>query len=66
MLVDAQLNPSGSAFTVIMNTAKVAGGVGVTHPVGSQLPVRRAASGAAYVEIRDVGPSEALVLVNRP
>ena len=36
------------------------------HPVGSQLPVRRAVSGAAYLEIRDLGPSEALVLVNRP
>lgn len=66
VLVDAQLNPPGSAFTVIMNTAEAAGGVGATHLVGSQVPVRRAASGAAYLEIRDVGPSEALVLVNRP
>jgi hypothetical protein len=51
---------------VIMNSAEAAGGVGAAHPVGSRLPVRRAASGAAYVEIRDVGSSEALVLVNRP
>ena len=32
----------------------------------SEVAVRQAVSGAAYVEIRDVGPSEALVLVNRP
>jgi len=66
VLVDAQLNPPGSAFTVIMNTAEAAGVAGASHPVGSQLPVRRAASGAAYLEIRDVSPSEAVVLVNRP
>jgi hypothetical protein len=66
VLVDAQLNPPGSAFTVIMNTAEAAGGVGASHLVGSQVPVRRTASGAAYLEIRDVGPSEALVLLNRP
>ena len=66
VLVDAQLNPPGSEFTVIMNSAEAAGAVGATHPVGSQVPVRRAASGAAYVEIRDMGASEALVLVNRP
>jgi hypothetical protein len=66
VLVDAQLNPPGSAFTVIMNTAEAAGGVGATHLIGSQVPVRRTASGATYLEIRDVGPSEALVLVNRP
>jgi hypothetical protein len=66
VLVDAQLNPPGSEFTVIMNSAEAAGAVGATHPVSSQVPVRRAASGAAYVEIRDMGASEALVLVNRP
>jgi hypothetical protein len=51
---------------VIMNTAEAAGGVGATHLVGSQVPVRRSGVRCAYVEIRDVGPSEALVLVNRP
>jgi hypothetical protein len=66
VLVDAQLNPPGSAFSVIMNTAEAAGVAGANHPVGSQLPVRRAPSGATYLEIRDVSPSEAVVLVNRP
>jgi hypothetical protein len=51
---------------VIMNTAEAAGVAGANHPVGSQLPVRRAPSGATYLEIRDVSPSEAVVLVNRP
>jgi hypothetical protein len=36
-----------------------------THPVGQQLTVLNR-NGASYVEIRDVGPSEVLVLVNRP
>ena len=66
MLVDANLNLPGLAFTVIMNSAEAGGAVGTTHPIGSQLPVRRTGSGIAYVEIRDVGPSEALVLLNRP
>jgi hypothetical protein len=66
VLVDAQLNPPSSTFTVITNTAEAAGIAGANHPVGSQLLVRRAASGAAYLEIRDVAPSEAVVLVNQP
>jgi hypothetical protein len=66
VLVDAQLNPPDSAFTVIMNSAEASGGAAGDHPVGSQAPVRRTPSGAAYVEIRNVGPSEALVLINRP
>ena len=65
-IVDAQLNPPDSVFTVIMNSAEDAGGTAGDHSVGSQVPVRRAPSGTAYVEIRNVGPSEALVLVNRP
>jgi hypothetical protein len=65
VLVDAELNFPGSAFSVIMNSSEAGGAAGTTHPIGSQLPVRRTGS-LAYVEIRDVGPSEALVLLNRP
>ena len=53
--VDSLVNPSGSSLTVIMNSAEAGGAGTVVHPVGSQLPVRRAVSGAAYAEIRDVG-----------
>jgi hypothetical protein len=66
VLVDAQLNLPGSTMTVILNSARTGGAASPAHPVGSQVPVRRTASGAAYVEIRNVDPSEALVLVNRP
>jgi hypothetical protein len=66
VLVDAQLNLPGSTMTVILNSAQTGGAASPAHPIGSQVPVRRAASGAAYVEIRNVDPSEALVLVNRP
>ena len=53
--LDAELNPPGSAFTVIMNSAEAGGAVGPTHPIGSQLPVRRTGSGIAYVEISRCG-----------
>lgn len=66
VLVDAQLNPPGSTLTVILNSAQTGGVASPAHRVGSQVPVRGSASGAAYIEIRNVGPSEALVLVNRP
>jgi hypothetical protein len=66
VLVDAQRNRPDSGFTVIMNSAEASGGAAGDHPVGSQAPVRRTPSGAAYVEIRNLGLSEALVLINRP
>ena len=68
MLVDAALNPPGSALTVVANTAETAAGsgVGVAHPINSQLAVKRLADGTAYVEIRNLPPSEVLVLVNHP
>lgn len=66
VLVDANLNTPSSALTVVLNTAQVANPVGYTgtHPVGSHLPVQSAASGTAYVKIRDVQSSEVLVLTN--
>jgi hypothetical protein len=67
VLVDANLNPPGHTFTVAANSAESARGsaAGLSHPIGSQVPVRRAADGRAFVEIRNVPPSEVLVLVNR-
>jgi glycosidase len=67
VLVDAGLHPLGSVMTVITNTAETAAGSpsGVAHPIGSRLPVKRR-DGTAYVEIRDLPPSEVLVLVNHP
>ena len=66
VLVDASLNPPGSAMTVVLNTSQAANpnGFAGTHPVGSRLPVLRLANGTAYVEIRDVSPSEVIVLTN--
>lgn len=77
VLVDAGLNcptaagrPRGTGapfFQVVANTAQVAAGAGYrgSHPVGQWVPVKFR-FGAAYVEIRDVAPSEVLVLANRP
>jgi hypothetical protein len=65
VIVDANLNPPGSALTVMLNTAHAAG-LSAGHPVGSTLPVKRAADGTAFVEVRDLGASECLVLQNHP
>lgn len=66
VMVDPGLNSSGS-FVVVANSAQAAAGGAYagTHPVGEQLPVQHR-NGAAYIATRDVMPSEALVLVNRP
>ncbi len=68
VVVDANLNPEGGEMTVVANTAEAAAGTaaGMSHPVGSRLPVKRRADGTAFVEIRDLPPSEVLVLVNHP
>lgn len=68
VIVDASLSPPGSELTVVVNTqqAVAESTAGITHPVGSRLLVKRMDDGTAYVEIRNVPPSETLVLVNHP
>jgi hypothetical protein len=68
VVVDASLNPVGGVMTVILNTAQAAdaGGFSGSHAVGSSLPVRWTPGGTAYVEIRNLPPSEILVLTNHP
>lgn len=68
VLVDASLNPPGSALTVVANTAEVdaESASAFAHPRGSHLQVKRLADGTAFVEIRNLPPSEVLVLVNHP
>jgi hypothetical protein len=67
VLIDASLNPPGTELTVVANTSEAARGTsaGVAHAVGSRLSVKQR-DGIAYVEIRDVPPSEVVVLVNHP
>ena len=68
VLVDASLNAPGSAMTVVLNTAEAADPAGYrgTHPAGSRLPVHKTAEGKTYVSIRDVPPSEVVVLATHP
>lgn len=55
VVVATELNPPGSALTVVLNTAQPAQGVAPSfHTVGSTLPVKRKADGTAFIEIRDV------------
>ncbi|MBN1605247.1 MAG: hypothetical protein JW940_01365 [Polyangiaceae bacterium] len=68
VIVDLALNSGTSAkFTVIANSAQAAasGTYQGSHPIGSTLPVKYA-GGVAYVELRNVGPSEVVVLTNGP
>jgi glycosidase len=68
VLVDADLNPAGSALTVVANTAETAAGAGYagSHRIGSRLAVQRRADGSAFVEVRDLPCSEVVVAVNHP
>jgi glycosidase len=68
IIVDAALNPPGTRMTVVLNSAEAAVPQHYTgtHPVGSGVPVEMDAQGAAFVELRDVGPSEVVVLTNHP
>jgi len=67
VLVDATLNPPGSSMTVVLNTAQAANPQGYTGvQVRSSLPVKRTADGRAYIEIRNLPPSEVLALTNHP
>jgi glycosidase len=65
ILVDAALNPLGSAMAVVVNTQWTANAAHSTDPVGSNKPVTRLASGIHCVEVRNLGPAEMLVLTNK-
>jgi glycosidase len=68
VLVDADLNPPNSSMTIVLNTAHAAGEIGGadSNRTGETLPVKRTMDGKAYVEIRGIPASEALVLMNHP
>ncbi len=67
VLVDATLTPAGR-LTVVLNSAQVASVQSFkgTHTTGSTVSIKRKPNGSAYVEIRELGPSEILVLSNQP
>ena len=77
VVVDAAINAAGAPgqpvgvgqpiFEVVANAAESAsaGPYAGPHPVGQHLSVKLR-GGSAFVEIRDLPPSEVLVLVNRP
>jgi len=77
VLIDANLNSSNASgnpwgaaapsLLVVANTAQAAARIGYTgsHAIGSNVAIEWR-NGTAYVSIRDIGPSEVIVLVNRP
>ncbi|MDE2388328.1 MAG: hypothetical protein KGN35_04495 [Betaproteobacteria bacterium] len=68
VIADASLSPPGSELTVVINTQQTVAesASSIVHPIGSSLRVKRMDNGTAYVEIRNVPPSEVLVLANHP
>jgi glycosidase len=76
VLVDASLNPEGSQLTVILNSAQSGSQldrnnldtekIGAGIQAGAKIPVLRTADGKAFIKIRDVLPSEIVVLTNHP
>ncbi len=65
--VDAALNPVGTPFTVVINTAEAGGAQPAgPHPVGSTVTVAAGDLARVFLPLRDLGPSEALVLINHP
>jgi hypothetical protein len=71
VVVAAELSPPGTEYLVVANTAQAAVGTAAyagSHPVGERLAVRGRAfqEEPAYLEIRNVGPAEVVVLVRLP
>ena len=65
VIVDACLNPVGSKMKVILNSAQAAEPhYASAHPLGDMLEVQGHESGAHFVSVRELGPSEVLVLAN--
>lgn len=65
VLVDARLSAPGGRLEVVFDSGEAAGAAPGRHPTGASVAVLQR-DGAAYVEVRDVAPSEVLVLVNHP
>jgi hypothetical protein len=68
VVIAAELSNRGDEFTVLVNSAEVAAGPAGyhgTHPAGSKVTVkgRNQPAEPAFVEIRDVGPAEVIVLI---
>ena len=68
ILIDANLNGANAAMTVVANTSQAANPPAFTgpHPVGSSVQVGKMGDGTTFVTIQSIGPSEVLVLINRP
>ena len=62
--VERQYGPPGSRLRVVANTAGMDGGDPPVLAPGDQVVVQENAVGTAYVSIRELPPSETLVLMN--
>jgi glycosidase len=65
VLVDRRLSRPGSSLLVAVSTAAVDPGYTGNYQVGAHVEVHQQKGGPAFVDVRDLPPSEVLVLVNR-
>jgi glycosidase len=65
VVVSRRLTPPDGKLVVVANTAAVAGGYAGAHPVGERLAVHQRPGGPAFVSLRDVPPSEVVILLNQ-
>lgn len=63
--VDANISLTYPNFYIIANTEEVAGANNKVNAIESVLKVKHKPDGIAYLEIRDIGPSEVIVLTNK-
>jgi glycosidase len=68
VLIDPNLNGASATMTVVANTAQAANQPAFTgpHPMGSSVQVGKMGDGTTFVTIQSIGPSEVLILINRP
>ncbi len=65
VVVSRRLSLPGGSLTVVANTAAVGGASAFPYPVGENLAVHQRPGGPAFVSLRDLPPSEVVVLLNR-
>ncbi|HTF97141.1 MAG TPA: alpha-amylase family glycosyl hydrolase [Cellvibrio sp.] len=64
IMVDAALNPLANYMQVVMSTEEAGNNAGALNRVGDKVFVKRHDTGAHIIQVRDLGPSELLVLCN--
>lgn len=66
VLVDANLNPSGGALRVLINTAQATGDAVNSLATGTDVAVQRRPDGTTFIHVEDLRPAEVMLFTNKP